>query len=183
MILRPLLVATLFASGTAAAADYTAVADRSTLGFASSYEGEAFEGRFPGFSAEIAFDPAAPAAARFDVAIPVGKADTGVAERDETLVGADFFASDSNPTATFVSSGARVLGGGRFATDGTLTLRGTSRPVTLEFAWTPGARPELDGTASVPRLAFDVGGGDWADTGLIPDEVAVRTHLVLQPVQ
>lgn len=183
MILRPLLVAALFASGAAAAADYAALADRSTLGFASSYEGEAFEGRFPEFTADIAFDPAAPAGARFDVRIPVGSADTGVAERDETLVGADFFASGSNPTATFVSSGARALGDGRFATDGTLTLRGTSRPVTLEFAWTPGARPELDGTATVERLAFDVGAGDWADTDLIPDAVEVTTHLVLQPVE
>ena len=55
-----------------------------------------------------------------------------------------------------------------------------SKPVTLTFTWTPGAQPVLNGKATVKRLDFGVGGGDWADTALIPNEVAVSTKVVLR---
>src|SRR3546814_14805572 len=67
--------------------------------------------------------------------------------------------------------------------DGTLELRGVSKPVTLTFTWTPGAAPVLAGKATVKRLDFGVGGGDWADTDAIPNEVAVSTRVVLKPAQ
>jgi polyisoprenoid-binding protein YceI len=38
----------------------------------------------------------------------------------------------------------------------------------------------LAGKATVKRLAFGVGGGDWADTAMIPDEVAVSTKVVFE---
>ena len=43
-----------------------------------------------------------------------------------------------------------------------------------------GKAPVLEGTASVPRLAFGVGASrDWRDTRSLPDAVAVSTRLVL----
>ena len=74
----------------------------------------------------------------------------------------------------------RALGGNRFAADGTLSLRGISKPVTLTFTWTPGARPVLSGSAVVKRLDFGVGTGDWADVGIIPNEIKVTTKVLLQ---
>ena len=38
----------------------------------------------------------------------------------------------------------------------------------------------LRGEATLSRLAFKVGEGDWEDTGLLPDEVKVTTELRLQ---
>jgi len=35
----------------------------------------------------------------------------------------------------------------------------------------------------VKRLDFGVGGGDWADTALIPNEVAVSTKVVFAPAK
>ena len=61
--------------------------------------------------------------------------------------------------------------------------RGVSKPVTLTFTWTPGAQPVLSGKATVKRLDFGVGGGDWADTKTIPNEVAVSTKVVLKPAK
>ncbi|HOU66859.1 MAG TPA: polyisoprenoid-binding protein, partial [Thermomonas sp.] len=55
-----------------------------------------------------------------------------------------------------------------------------SKPVVLEFTWTPGAAPVLSGKATVKRLAFGVGGGDWADTALIPDAIAISTKVVFK---
>ena len=123
----------------------------SWLQFETSYDGEPFEGRFERFVPVLRFDPARLDDARFDVRIDLASAGTGHDERDEVLAGVE------------------------------LTLRGVTRPVALAFTWRAGAQPVLDGEATVPRLAFGIGTGDWADTALLPDAVKVRTHLVLQP--
>ena len=77
-------------------------------------------------------------------------------------------------------AGVAVLGGNRFAADGMLSLRGVSKPITLNFSWTPGASPVLNGTAVVKRLDFGVGTGDWADVSVIPNEIRINTKVLLQ---
>jgi len=52
--------------------------------------------------------------------------------------------------------------------------------VILTFTWTPGAKPVLAGKATVKRLQFGVGSGDWADIATIPNEIAISTRVVLQ---
>ena len=153
----------------------------STLGFAGSYQGEAFNGTFPGFVTRLSFDPAKPATGRLDVSIPLATATTRNPDYDGELRGSAFFDSRKFPQARYTATTFRALGGNRFAADGMLNLRGVSRPVTLTFTWTAGAKPVLSGTATVKRLAFGVGGGEWADTGLIPDDIKVSTKVVLQP--
>lgn len=176
----PLLFA--LAALPVAAADYVQ-ASGSTLTFATKYQGEVFTGRFPAFSTRLSFDPKSLATSKLDVAIPLAGAATGDAERDSTLRGADFFNAARFPQARFTATRFRALGANRYAADGVLTLRGVSRPVTLAFTWTPGAKPVLAGQATVRRLDFGVGGGDWADTDLIPNEVAVSTKVMLQPAR
>jgi polyisoprenoid-binding protein YceI len=107
--------------------------------------------------------------------------DTDSRDRDDLLRERDFFNVVRFPEATYVADGLHALGGGRYRADGLLTLRGVTLPVPLEFTWTPGARPVLEGRATVPRLAFGVGGGDWADTGVLPDAIAVSTRVVFAP--
>jgi polyisoprenoid-binding protein YceI len=173
--LLPLL---LFAA-PAFAGDYVQ-APGSALTFAGKYQGEVFTGRFPGFSTKLSFDPAQLANAKLDVSIPLATATTGNEDYDGELRGEDFFASAKFAQAHYTATKFRALGGNRYAADGTLSLRGVDKPVTLEFTWTPGAKPVLAGKATVSRLAFGVGGGDWADTGLIPDAIAVAAKVVFQ---
>jgi polyisoprenoid-binding protein YceI len=154
----------------------------SYLQFTSSYDGESFDGRFSRFEPALRFDPAALDSSRFDVRIDLASASTGHDERDEVLVGDEFLDAQGLATARYVATTFRSLGEGRFVAEGTLTLRGIEQPVALEFAWRPGRRPVLDGEATVKRLAFGVGEGDWADTSVLPDEVKVKTHLVLAPL-
>ncbi len=165
----------------AQAASWHADAKNSSLGFSGTYQGDAFDGRFKAFDAAIAFDPAQLADSRFDVKITLASADTANSERDETLRGADFFNTAHMPVATYTAAKFRSLGGNRYAADGTLTLRGASKPVTLSFAWTGGAAPTLTGDALVNRLDFGVGGGEWADTTTIGNAVKVHTVLKLAP--
>ena len=172
----------LMASAPALAADYVQ-APGSTLVFATKYDGEVFTGTFPDFSTKLSFDPQDLSSAKLDVTIPLAGADTGNDDRDTTLRGADFFNVAKFAQARYSATKFRSLGGNEYAADGTLELRGVSKPVTLTFTWTPGATPVLSGKATVMRLAFGVGGGDWSDTDTIPDAVAVSTKVVLKPVE
>ena len=170
----------LLATTPAFATDYVQ-APGSTLAFATAYEGEVFSGHFGQFTTTLSFDPADPAAARLDVVIPLASATTANADRDSTLKGPDFFAVSKFPQARYTASGFRDLGDGRYAADGELSLRGV-HPVTLTFTFTDGATAVLDGKATVQRLDFNVGGGDWADLSLLPNPVAISTKVRLQPV-
>lgn len=166
----------------ALAADYLQ-APGSTLVFAGKFDGALFVGRLPGFDTRLSFDPAQLDQARLEVTIPLASVDTDNADRDTTLLGEMFFNVARFPQARYVATQFRHLGGNHYAADGQLRLRGVTRPVTLEFSWTPGANPVLRGDATVKRLQFGVGSGDWADTELLPNDIAVSTHVNLRPVQ
>ena len=174
-------LAALLASAPANAAEYVQ-APGSTLAFASRYDGEVFTGRFSEFATKLSFDPARPEAGKLDVTIGLASADTGNADRDSTLKTADFFDVAKSAQARYSATGFRKLADGRYVADGTLELRGVRKPVTLTFAWTGGAQPVLEGKAVVKRLEFGVGGGDWADTSAIPDEVNISTRVALKPI-
>ena len=174
-------LAALLASAPANAAEYVQ-APGSTLAFASRYDGEVFTGRFSEFATKLSFDPARPEAGKLDVTIGLASAATGNADRDSTLKTADFFDVAKFAQARYSATGFRKLADGRYAADGTLELRGVRKPVTLTFAWTGGAQPVLEGKAVVKRLEFGVGGGDWADTSAIPDEVNISTRVALKPI-
>ncbi len=163
----------------AVAADY--VQASGALSFASEYQGETFVGLFPDFQATLSFDPAAPQDAKLDVAIPLGSADTKNGDRDSTLKTAAFFNVTKFATARYTAEGFRSVGDNRYVADGTLELRGVRKPVSLDITWTPGERPTLSGKATVKRLEFDVGGGDWADLSIIPNDVAVSTRVTFKP--
>ena len=166
----------------ASAADYVQ-APGSSLVFASKYDGEVFTGKFASFTTTLSFDPARLAGSRLEVVIPLAGTRTGNDDRDSTLSSGDFFNVAKFAQARYSASKFRSLGGNQYAADGDLTLRGVSKPVTLTFTWTPGAQPVLSGKATVKRLDFGVGSGDWADTEALPNEVAVSTKVVFKPAK
>ena len=180
-LLMAMVATCLLALGfPATAADYVQAAG-STLTFATRYQGEVFSGHFSNFRTRLSFDPQQLATARLDVLIALGSAGTANEDRDETLHGPDFFHSSRFPQARYRASTFRHLGGDEYAADGTLSLRGVSRPVTQTFTWVPGTQPVLSGKTTVNRLDFGVGAGEWADLGLIPSAIAVSTRVLLMP--
>ncbi|HQQ58069.1 MAG TPA: YceI family protein [Thermomonas sp.] len=174
------LALALTLSMPALAADYVQ-APGSSLAFSGKYQGEVFTGTFPGFTSRLSFDPKQLANARLAVKIPLATAVTSNSSYDNELRGAAFFDSGKFPQASFTATKFRSLGGNRYAADGQLSLHGINKPVTLTFAWTPGATPVLTGHANVQRLDFGVGGGQWADTKLIPNTIAISTKVVFKP--
>ena len=177
-----MLLGLLFAASAASAQSYVQ-APGSTLAFAGTYQDDVFTGRFPQFDTRLTFDPAHPEKGALVVTVGLATATTANADYDGEMRGPSFFDAARFPQARYTATGFRSLGGNRYAADGTLSLHGVSKPVTLQFTWTPGAHPVLAGKASVKRLDFGVGSGDWADTDLIPDAIAVSTKVFLQPAK
>ena len=170
----------LLAPSLALAADWTALPG-SALGFSSVFQGEKFTGKFARFTPVIRFDPAQLTASRFDVAIDLASVDTQNSERDDGLRSEDFFNIRAHAQARYVATKFRALGQGRFVADGVLSLNGASKAIPLTFTWTGGAKPILAGTATVRRLDFKVGTGDWEDLSVLPNDVQVSTRLLLAP--
>lgn len=174
-----ILMAALAPSATMAA-EWQMQADASSLGFIGSAQGESFEGVFERFEADIVFDPSDLSNARFDVRIDMTSANTRNSERDETLQTADFFDTRRQPQARYQAEVFRDLGDGRYVAEGELTLRGVTAPVELEFSFDGTDPAILEGEATLDRIAFDVGSGEWSSDRDIRHAVKVVTRLELQ---
>lgn len=69
------------------------------------------------------------------VTIATGSVSTGSQDRDGHLVSPDFFDVENYPEMGFVSTGVRASGDG-WILDGDLTIKGVTRPVSLDFEFT-----------------------------------------------
>jgi polyisoprenoid-binding protein YceI len=96
-------------------------------------------GRFKDVKATLTGDRDHPEGAGVEVSIAVGSIDTGVADRDGHLRGADFFDAERSPQITFRSK--RLDGnppkqeGDRFRLVGELTIRDTTMDVVLDCTY------------------------------------------------
>ena len=88
-------------------------------------------GDFKDFSGtiEIAEDPVD---SKVSVTIQAGSVDTHDENRDNHLRTNDFFDAETHPTWTFTSTAIRPVTGSEWKVDGDLTIRGVTKPVTLD---------------------------------------------------
>ena len=141
----------------------------------------AVRGKFEKFTADIKFDPKDLASSRFDVKIDTASVNTRDGERDSTLKGADLFSVKQYPSAQYVAEKFTDKGKGQYTAAGKLTLRNVTKDVPIEFTFEQkdmGAG--LKGSASIKRLDFGVGQGDWKDTETVANEVKVKFALLLK---
>ena len=175
------LAALLGFAAPASANPWRVDAAHSALTFTNTYQNVSYTGQFRRFTATIDYDPDDLAHAKFDVSVDITSLDTQNAERDHTALGADFFDTAKFPRAHFVTTSFRKTPDGKVLADGTLTLHGISKPVTLDVKFSPnGGVATLDVTARVKRLDFGIGTGQWADPSMIGDDVTVHGHLQLR---
>ena len=153
---------------------------RSTLEFVFTQAGAATTGRFTNFAADVDFTPGTLPVGRLAVRIEMTSADTGDTGRNEQLGGLDLFNVAGHPQATYDATAFSAQPDGSYRADGTLTLRGVSAPVPLQMRFTPeGDEALLQGTATLDRLAFGVGQGEWKSTEWIAAEVKVAFSVRL----
>ena len=67
-----------------------------------------------------------------EAVIDIASVNTGQEARDNHLRSSDFFLAEKYPTMTFTSTSLASQGDDKFTVTGDLTLRGVTRPVTLE---------------------------------------------------
>jgi len=84
-------------------------------------------GRFNTFEGSFTWDRETPSASAIEVVVDTASVDSNWAERDKHLRGEDFLHVDKYPQAVFKSTRYE---GGRM--EGTLTLRGITRPIVLD---------------------------------------------------
>ncbi len=97
-----------------------------------------------------------------EVEIDPSTVDTRDAGRDEHLRSADFFGTDEHPTITYRSGRVRH-DGGSWLLDGDLTIKGVTRPVTLDVEFLGAVADPWGNT----RLGFSAAGElDREDWGL-----------------
>lgn len=144
------------------------------------------KGRFSGVEGIIQADPADLTSAEFNIAVDVATVDTREAQRDGHLRSADFFDTENHPKLTFKSKKVTGKGGDEYAVTGDLTIRGTTREVTLNLSY-EGANKDPWGNDRVGFLATgkvnrkDFGllwnvaleAGGW----LVGEEVKMEVHL------
>ncbi len=175
------LAITLLAVGAAVAAEFNSVQPSgSAITFVSKQMGVPVDGKFGKYSAQIAFDPARPQAGKAQIEVDVASIDTGSSDADEEVRGKAWFDVHSFPTARFVSTGLKPLGGDRFEATGTMTIKGRKADIVAPFTVKPaGAALVIDGTLPISRKQFGIGEGSWSDPSVVADEVQVRFHFTL----
>lgn len=184
---RSLVLGIIAAAAVVAAAHAPARADApawtvdypaSRLSFAGRQAGVSFEGWFERFTADIRFDPAAPAESRIEVVIDMASAVSDNRERDAAVRGRDWFAVAEHPTARFSTTSVRALGGDHYEADATLTIRGISRPVRLPFSLeADGDATRARGELTIVRTDYGVGQGSWSSGDTVALDVVIRFDI------
>ncbi len=180
MILRALFACFACCPAAIAVADvWQADQGSGTLEFSAMQAGARFTGRFDRFEVRLDFDPSNPSGGSLDVTVATPSIDTADAERDEILRSRDFFWTGEHPQAVFHAARIERAGAG-WQAQGALSIRGATRPAAVRFTLAPERdKFVMKGTASLRRLEFGLGQGDWAATEWIGDEVDVRFELTL----
>lgn len=105
----------------------------SRVGFATRHMTvSVIRGQFREFKGTVTTADDNPASARVELTVQAASIDSGIEARDNHLRGDDYFAVEKYPELRFQSKSIEPAGGGRFRVTGDLTIRDTTKPVTLE---------------------------------------------------
>ncbi len=150
----------------------------SSLTFKAEQNGEAFEGRFKNFTANIVFDPHNLSGAHVDAHVDLASVDAGSSERNQALPDKDWFYVKKYPQADFVSDTFTKTGPDAYEARGILTIKGISQPLVLPFDLkiTDG-RAIMDGHLTLDRSQYHIGTGVWDSEDWVSHKVEVFVHI------
>jgi polyisoprenoid-binding protein YceI len=159
------------ASASAWAAPVTYVLDPSHTypSFEADHMGglSVWRGKFTATTGKVVYDKDAKAGS-IDVTVDIGSIDFGNAKLDEHAKSAEIFDAAKYPTATYTGKFTKWNGTSPTEAEGTLTLHGVTKPVTLvidSFLCKPSPMTKkevcgADATATFNRADFGVNFGD-----------------------
>jgi polyisoprenoid-binding protein YceI len=151
------------------------------------------KGRFGEVAGTLEIDEVSPDRSAVEVTIGTASIDTRVEQRDQHLRSADFLDAAQFPTITFKTrrvEGAWPSEGDRFRLIGDLTIRGTTREVTLDATYEGmgrdpwgGERVSFTADTKIDRRDFGLTWNQALETGGILVGNDVRIHLEVQAVK
>ena len=143
-------------------------------------------GRFHDFSGTIVFDEAHPESSQVEVVVKTASIDTSVPDRDAHLKSDDFFAVETYPDMSFVSTRIVPAGSRAFTVTGTLTIRGVSRTIDLPVSFLGAARDPwgneklgFEAAITLNRKDFGLTWNASLETGgfLVGDDIDVSLNV------
>lgn len=152
----------------------------SEIAFTTRQMGVPVEGKFGRFTASIALDPKQPQTGRVAFTIDTASARFGSAELDGEVGKPVWLNVAKFPQASFQSTAVKATGAGRFEVAGRLTIKGAAQDIVVPVAVTQsGGTSTATGSFTIRRLDFKVGEGEWTDTSMLANDVAVKFKLAL----
>lgn len=182
-----LLAATLTLGSASALAEvcYSGGNSDGTLEFRGSVEGSGFTGSFGEFDVRYCMEAGQPVSGRIEVRVALASADSNNRDRDEALLGEEFFDVARFDHSTWTSTSIEADGDG-YRAEGELTLRDVTAPQPIDFVLAPDgdalrARGQfsMSGAANVDRQTFNVGTGEFADPEFVRNRVDVEFDVAL----
>jgi polyisoprenoid-binding protein YceI len=140
-------------------------------------------GSFNEFEGSGSFDAENPAASDLQLTIKAASIDTRNADRDGHLRSNDFFDMDTYPEITFASTAVEQLDAESYRVTGDLTIKGVTKPVTVDFEYTGTAvdpfgnqRIGLEGKTTVNRKDWGVNWNAALEAGgvLVSEKVTLE---------
>lgn len=144
-------------------------------------------GSFKEFGAEAELEGDDLSNARVSFWANTASIDTNSADRDKHLRSADFFDSENHPRLTFRSNGVQGSGE-RWKLTGDLTIKGVTKPVTLDVEWSGIAKDPWGSTKAGLNISGRIDRKEWGlnwnaalETGgvLVSDEVRIQCEVQL----
>ena len=136
-----------------------------TLGFGVTQMGQSVTGSFATWTADITFDEAATDGTHGSVTVTIDTGSLTLGSVTTQAKSADFFDTATYPQAIFTADILPAASG--YEANGTLTLRGTTVPVTLPFALT------LDGDTALMTGQTNLDRRDFGMAASYSDEASV----------
>lgn len=116
--------------------DYTIDPSHTRIGFQARHAMVTkVRGQFLDFEGGFHLDPENPEQSSANLTIQAKSLTTGNQDRDQHLHSNDFFAMDEYPEIRFRSSKVEKLDEEKLSLTGDLTIRGVTRPVTVDFEY------------------------------------------------
>jgi len=166
------------ASSPATVTTWTVDRKATKIAFSTTFSGEAINGTFNSYTADIAFDPDQLDRSHVKVSIDLTSVASGDDERDASLKSSDFFATTAFPKAVFEASKFTKKDATHYIAHGSLTMHGKTKPYELPFTLKiAGKTASMTSSSKLDRTLFGVGSGDWAKTDSVPAGVTVDITL------
>jgi polyisoprenoid-binding protein YceI len=177
-----ILISSCAALAIAAGAMLKADAAKSSIGIVFKQMNVPVDAKFKKFTAQIDYDAVKPENSKANVDIDVTSFDLGDPEYNSEVMKKDWFNAPQFPKASFASTTMKATAGGKLDVNGKLTIKGKTIDVSFPLnIRKDGNNMVFDGALPIKRLAFNIGDGEWRDTGAVADEVVIKFHVVPTP--